>query len=201
MEDYIEDILNFALDRNTLEQISKALETNSQIIAIDSDVAEFRLFKPDSDTVNLEFMVQCKFGTSFEVVAQYKTNEVNLHYRYFKIYESNLTEFQVNNFDVQSFSMIESALMSAFGIESLLKVDLMSETKEKIKGIELEYFLSGGGEINIFANSKYGLNPSSALAVGVKRGSQIGINPAILYTDDYQRLNSLGLLAIGKFLR
>lgn len=197
----VKELLDFAINPYTKQVVKQAFNTSDKIIPIDSDIASFRLFKPNDSAINLEYLVGTPFGMAFEVVAQYfKDGRVLLPHKYFEGFKYAYGMAKLSISGISGYTTLDNALIAAFSVEALMIVQYGQDAKESINGLEIEFFRVEEGELNIYAHDRYGLNPNKSLAVGMVQNGELSINPTITYNAEYARLLNLGLLSMAKFI-
>lgn len=71
MNELLNEIIEFSLNESTLKIVNEAFQSNDKYLPIDCEFLSFRLFKPNLNTVNLEYNLLNKYGLTFETSAQY----------------------------------------------------------------------------------------------------------------------------------
>lgn len=198
MEEFANEILEFTLSKSTLEIVNLAFESKKEIYPIDCSFVNFRLLMVSSNIINLEYSVKSKFGMSFEVSGQFHDNgQIFLPLIFFKEFKKN-NSLNSKFTNIYNFPILDDALIAAHSIRSLLIIAEQRDWFEIINGVQMEFYISDTNMINIFANDRYGLNPSIPLASGLSEDGRYSVNSTIQYDNEYRRMVNLQLLSIAK---
>ena len=213
MENQIKEIINVLLSDYTIDKMIDAFYSNQKIISHENTLFDSRLFMPKKNIVNFEYLASCPFGHAFEVVAQYDqyNQTLCLTERFYDYFIQNKNSFRVKEgIEIKNFGYIESNMISAWSIESLLIIQQSRDAKGDVFGNNLEYYLVEDGELNIFIKNKYNISTSlhsifakysqNPIAVGTYKNGRLGVCPTINYKDIFEELSSLGLLSMDKFI-
>ncbi len=199
MSELSKEILDFSIEEKTISIVRRAFTASTEITPIDCDFGTFRLLRVNDDTINLEYLLSTRFGSTSEVAAQFKKDgRIHLPHEFFEEFINSRGIVGLTGSGILGFSMLNNALIAAFSLKSCVIVAEDIDAKEYINGLQMEYYVVEPGELNIYANDRYGLDPNRALAIGNIQDNQVSINPTDFYLSQYEYLVNMKMLSIYK---
>lgn len=211
--------------KDTLDKVKKQFSNGTEIVPVDSFDMSFRLFKPQTDNINLELLIQMPIETGEEQdipgIGKGRMQKTVMFFKpigYFKqkkgIFSNDLEvtvvkEFE-NDFDfliknnqvpsnikTQKLSLEENAVLASFSMEAAIRAQKYEDDSFFANGLYCDIFMTFDGYPQVFLDDRHGLN--GPIAAYLLR-EQNSVNPMIQYKELFDKFHSMSLMTAFKRL-
>ncbi|UOQ50687.1 hypothetical protein [Hymenobacter cellulosivorans] len=204
---------------DTIQQVEYQFNSGNEITPVDKFDMPFRLFKVNEGTINLELMLNRRWGairreeigmvqnmtTYFKPIGIYKRDQASgkLHIIILNEFEQVYLQMTRNGLiktenEVEMLSLEENAVIATFSMEAVIEARDKKDKKLTINGLSMEIFMTGDGAYpQMFLDDKYRVN--GPLGAYFANGPYT-LNPMMSVKATFDDLLSRNLLSAYKEL-
>lgn len=213
----IQEMVATLFSPDTIQQAKNQFKSGKEITSAEKFDMPFRLFRVDNETINLELMLNRRFGpikqeaigrvqamsTYFKPIGVYKLDQSSGKFHIIILNEFEDDYLQIarggvikNEGEVEILSLEENAVIATFSMDAVIEARDMKDKKMTINGLDMEIFMVNGGSYpQMFLHDKYRFNgPLGAYFVSGPNS----LNPMMSVKVIFDDLLSRGLLSIYK---
>lgn len=156
-----------------IQQAKNQFKTGKEITPVDSFDMQFRLFKVDEETINLELLLKRMWGparreaigmvrnlsTFFKPIGVYKLDSTSgkFHIIILNEFEDSFRNGSIKpGCEVETLSLEENAVIATFSMDAVIEARDKVDKKLTINGLDMEIFMTGDGAYpQMFLHDKY----------------------------------------------
>lgn len=210
--------------KDTINKVKEQFSNGKDIVPIDSFDMSFRLFKSNSDNINLEVPIQMPLETGeendghgvgikkmvvfFQPIGFYTQKkgflsndiEVTIMKGFEEDFDFLIKNNKISsNIKIHKLTLEENAVIASISIEALIAAERHKDGSFKANGLEMDIYMTYDNEYpQSFLNDKYGLKEHIG-AYFLKNNNQ-GVTVNIRYEAIFNKFRQMGLLTLFKRL-
>lgn len=209
--------------KETIKKVKEQFKNGKEIVPNESYNMSFRLYRPNSNIINLELLIQMNaekgevqdipgigHGRMLKTVMFFKpigffnvkkgifANDIEV--TVVKEFENDLdtllrTGNISSNIKIHKLTLEENAVLAAFSMEALLKAQKYEDESFFANGLYCDIFMTFDGYPQVFLDDRYGLDGPIAAYLLKEQNS---INPIVKYKKIFDEFYSKSLMTAFK---
>lgn len=209
--------------KETIEKVKMQFKSGQEKVPLESFEMSFRLFKPNSENINLELLIQMPIETGEEQnlpgIGMGRMQKTVMFFKpigFFTLkkgvfsssievtvpeeFEKELDYLKSNNkvpsnIETHKLSLEENAVLAAFSMEAITNAEKYEDASFFANGLYCDIFMAFDGYPQVFLDDRHGLN--GPIAAYLLR-EQNSVNPIINYKEIFDKFNYMSLMTAFK---